>query len=98
MRIILTKVALVALIILHYVVFVSFILSMWLSFFVMPWYLALSLSSLIARVLVSSGACPLTLLENKLRTNLHLHVSKSFLKDYILNIRQTMLDLWTHLK
>ncbi len=87
------KILLVGIIAFHYLVFVSFILTVALSITILPWYVAISISSLIARVVVSRGECPLTVLENVIRKKLDLQTSKGFLKEYILHINSTFRQL-----
>lgn len=73
----------------HYVIFVSFILTTLCSYVFIPWFMSLTLTALIVRVIYSRDECPLTTYENHLRAKLDLLKSKGFLKDYILHPRKT---------
>ena len=68
----------------HYVIFISFILTVVLSWTYLPWYLYFSLGALIIRVITSRDVCPLTQLENIIRQRLGLRKSSGFLNDWIL--------------
>jgi hypothetical protein len=84
-----TKVLLLGSIALHYVVFVSFVLTAVLVLFLLPWYLGVSLIALIVRVIFSREICPLTAFENVQREKLKMYESTGFLKDYILHPKRT---------
>ena len=92
------KILLILTIVLHYVVFVAFILTSIGAFLNLKWYIALSIVALIVRVIFSRTECPLTTLENKFRVKLKMEESKGFLKDYILNPHKTVRRLYGRLK
>lgn len=83
---------------LHYLVFISFVLTAFLGIAVLPWFVAITLIALIIRVIVSQDECPLTTLENHIRIRLNLPLSRAFLKDYILNPRDTFRSLYKGLR
>lgn len=76
-------------IVIHYIVFISFLLTCISGYLVMPWYIATTLIALIVRVIVSPNVCPLTSAENYFRRKLGLKSSHGFLKDYILQPHKT---------
>lgn len=85
------KFMLVAIILVHYVVFVSFLLCVLLGFRVLPWYVAVTLSALIIRGPVFDTLdCPLTVAENKYRVKLDIYPSKGFIKDFIIFPKRTI--------
>ena len=81
---------LILLVLFHYVIFISFLLTCVLSFVQLPWYIALTMNALIFRVIFSRTECPLTTLENYYRLKLSMKPSQGFLKDYVINIKQTV--------
>lgn len=97
-EIVMNKIGLVLTIVLHYVVFVAFLLTCLLSIFNMPWYVALTLDALIFRVIFSRAECPLLSLENYFRKNLLIDASRGFLKDFIINPHKTIPFLYEKLK
>ncbi len=92
------KLLLVVTVIVHYVVFLSFVMTAVMSVFVLKLYIAIALNALIFRVIFSSNECPLTTLENHYRTKLLMNKSRGFLKDYILFPKKTLAYLYTKLK
>mgnify|MGYP003643778424 CR=1 FL=1 len=86
----LTKLVLCLVVLLHYVTFLSFVLTCLISFLFIPWFVAITLIALVIRVIFSPDECPLTTLENVFRKKLNLKPSKGFLKDYILHIKDTL--------
>lgn len=82
----------------HYVVFISFVLSGLLSFLYLPWFMAITLSSIVVRTVFDPYECPLTSLENNQRVLLGLALSRGFLKDYIIYPRRTFKYLLSKLK
>lgn len=81
----------------HYIIFICFIATVLTGIFVLPVYIAVSLTALITRVIFSPNECPLTTLENKYRKRLQLVTSKGFLKDYILYPKRTFSSLYVEL-
>ncbi len=79
------KVLLVLIVLFHYVVFVSFVLTTVLSLFELHWYIAIAMNALIFRVIFSPTACPLTTIENVYRKKLGMSLSRVFMKEYLLN-------------
>lgn len=92
----LPKLILFIVVFLHYVTFASFVLTCSISFLFVPWFVAITLIALVIRVIFSSDECPLTTLENTFRKELNLKPSKGFLKDYILNIKDTLLYIYNN--
>lgn len=91
---ILKKLALIILITFHYFVVVCAVLSIFGSFSCFQWYIAVSLDTLLIRVVFSANTCPLTRLENKIRCILGFSlVSNSFLKDYVVYSNATLRKL-----
>lgn len=82
----------------HYVVFVSFVLSAFIGWLTLSWYIAIALDALIVRVIVSPMECPLTTIENKYRIKLGLLTSKGFLRDYIIYPKRTFRYLFNKLQ
>lgn len=77
-------------VIIHYAVFLSFVLTCILGFASLPWYVAITLLALIGRVIFSSQECPLTTFENKCRKKLNVPISHGFMKSWILRIPRTI--------
>lgn len=69
---------------LHYGVFFAFVITSLVGILLFPWYVYLTIVSLIARVLVSREICPLTVVEDYIGAKIGYAKSKGFLKDWIL--------------
>lgn len=74
-----------SIVLIHYFIFISFVLTCIGSFIVLEWYIAATLLALVVRVIFSNDECPLTTLENYYRTKYNLKKSLSFLKDYVMS-------------
>lgn len=95
------KILLVLTILLHYGVFVAFLLTALLAFHVTVWYIALSLEAFIFRIIFDNmTTCPLTTLENLLIRYImvdkevgYLLASRGFMKDYLLRPSRRLKEL-----
>lgn len=90
------RIFLISIVTFHYLVFVAFLLTSIMSFFQLPWYIALTINALIFRVIFSRAECPLTTLENNIRKKLNMPVSKGFLTDYIIFPLRTLKSFIKH--
>lgn len=80
----LNKAYFLVLVLVHYIIFFSFVTCILLAWRDLPWYAYLTLTALIVRIMVSRDKCPLTLLENKYRARLKMRASTGFLKDWVI--------------
>mgnify|MGYP006935481045 CR=1 FL=1 len=86
--------ALFSIVLFHGFVGISFIIASVMSIFVLPWYLAVAITSLCVRVLFDHNECPLTTLENVIRKKLKVIMpSHGFVHDYVLNFPRTSKQL-----
>lgn len=93
----LDKIALVTVVIIHYVVVACFALTVVLAFMNFVFYVAITIAALVVRVAVDPGPCPLTDIENKIRTKLgYKHIK--FVKHYVLRAPVTLKELYHDLK
>jgi len=78
------KVLWILLVIVHAVIILANAASFFFLPFLAPWYIALPCCTMIGRVLFTSIKCPLTVLENKLRTKLGMPQIDRFVSHYFL--------------
>ncbi len=90
------KIGLYLNIILHYIVFVCFVITVLFGWLHMPFYLYVTVSSLIIRVLVSRDICPLNIIENKFRKPLGMEPMERFVKEYVIHLPTTLGKIWRH--
>lgn len=85
--------SLLLVVVIHYLVVVSNVISCFIIPFIFPWYVAVSIISGIVSLLTTRNSCPLTDLENKLRKKLGMKPIKGFIKAYVINVKSTLKEL-----